>query len=66
MMNWLRVCFLIKGIAVSILKGIGRVIFSQGFFVIFIIMLTSIICFTVKDMENKKDNVQSIKKSETK
>jgi len=35
----------------DICKGIGKIIFSQGLFVIIIIIITSIICSAVKNNE---------------
>lgn len=53
------------GLRLLILKGIGRVIFSQGFFVIIIIILTAFICNKAKEKNANKDQ-QAVEKNENK
>ncbi|EBX8442750.1 hypothetical protein CDU01_20335 [Cronobacter sakazakii] len=53
------------GNVLKAMKGIGRVIFSQGLFVIIIVIITSIVCYKVKKLELKNATTsQVIKKDE--
>lgn len=49
----------------NICKGLGRIVFSQGLFVIIIVIITALICLKVKKIESKFSE-NKIQKSELK
>lgn len=38
----------------KILKGLGKIIFSQGLFVILIIIIASVVCYKAKSLQPKE------------